>query len=576
MAADMPVLQDWSPLQACLTKQLEQLAFQRLGLPTFRPDDHRDADQHGSVAAHRNAEILFAHCEELSATDDLEPDIIALDIAIGRGLHVLQLLDRFESLCTGAGRDYYGRLTLFACADNAATLADARNHGIFDRHPQRVVLGLVDPLDPARLLRLDTGEAIDLTGRLRAVFHNCSLSKLPANLFRRSSAVDPNSQIAADQWSCVIQRTILRFPQELGRFTALTVQELQAMAQSDETARQRVFAPLFALMDVELALGAVEITQLPEGADLVGIAQRIVNDLAVVPRQTPEGAAPVAGGEAPNDIWVLHSAAVLHCLEKTLEILRPDGYFWYCDYGPVTAATAGGLNHSALDSWLTSQDNTGNPRSGLSTPRGEGEGMIHHRLASRAAIPVTRNAFEAQFDGAAAAKLAQLLDIARNAVAPSADRMQTYRQILLAQPENWALLAEAGEIAVRQANNAELGHLLLTEALRIQPWHAAAWNTLGDLYRVMQDLDPAQRAYEQAVRVNPEHYRGYLNLAVVHGLRCDFARAVEFAALSIARDTQGHDFERSKAVFDELLARLLAQRQVAIRSMQDRDDDPER
>jgi len=585
------VLQEWSPLHAAVNGQVAKLTFGRMGLRTLDEEEVRTGAADGGVVAHRNAKVLFAHCEELTAAGDLEVDIFAMEMAIGSGVHAVQLLDHFEALCIGAHRDYYDRLTFFACDIALDTIAQARDHGIFDRHPQRVVLGLSDALDPARLLRLDSGEAIDLTGRLRAVYHNLALSRLPRNLFRRSLGLDQHGRATVENWALVIHRLVLRYPEELLRFTRLTVEELQTIAQGGDPTKKQLLAPLFPLIDVDLALAAVDITQLSEGPDLVAIAQAMATDLANRDQPGAADAFGTATAAAGGDIWVVHSAAATYCLEKTLEILRPDGYICYSDFGPATAhwASAGyqqapreasiawGLNHFAIDRWLTSLDNDGNARSTLSIPRGESAANIKHRLAGRGAIPATRNAFEAQFDGSADAKVEQILDIARYFATPQAQRIQAYRQALVAQPENWLLLAEAGEFALRHDNNAELGHLLLTEALRFNPWHlATAWNALGDLYRAISDVDRAQHAYEQAIRAKPEDHHSYINLAAVYGLRCNFARALEFAALGIARDTQGHDFESSKAVFDGLLSGLLAQRQVGSRLRSERDANPER
>lgn len=584
------VLQDWSPLHAAVNGQVAQLAFQRLGLQTLHADELLSRAADGGVCAHRNAQVLFAHCEELTASGDLEPNIFTMEMAIGSGVHAVQLLDHFEALCTAAGRDYYERLTFFACDSTARAIAHARDRRIFDRHPQRVVLGLSDPLDPARLLRLDTGEAIDLTGRLRAVYHNLALSQLPRNLFRRSSDLDKDGQTTPAHWALVIHRLVLRYPHELTRFTRLTIEELQTVAQSADPAKKHLLEPLFALVDVDLALAAVDVTQLAEGPELIGIAEQLATALADSGNASAGDAVRSDAVAENGDIWVMHSSAAMYCLEKTLEILRPDGYVSYCDFGPATAPGANGghqrqphdapiawgLNHFAIDNWLTSLDNDGNARATLTIPRGQSEAKIKHRLAGRGAIAATRSAFGAQFDGSADATVEQLLDIARNTAEQTDQRIQAYRQVLVAQPENWLVLAEAGELALRHDNNAELGHLLLTEALRFNPWHlATAWNTLGDLYRAVRDLERAQHAYEQAVAAKPEHHHGYMNLASVYGLRCDFARAVEFAALGLARDTQGVDFERCKAVFDGLLAGLLAQRQVATRLRSERDTYPQ-
>ncbi len=551
---DAPVLQDWTPLGACLDWQIGQAAFQLRGAQAFTTQEVPNLINQGGMGAYRAAEVLFAHCAELDAQGALEPEIWVMELAVGLGLHAVQLLDRFQALCADQGRNYYDRLTFFATDGTPRMVEDAQRQGVFDRHAGRVVLGLCDALDPAHLQRLDTGETLDLTGRLRAVLHTYLLCVLPANLFRRvrREADDGTVQV---EWSVVMARTVLRHADDLPRFSQLELGQVLALAQSPNALDRLPLAPLYPLVDLDLALASITPADHAEGAEL----ERIADALA-------------ACGFV-EEAWVLHSAGAMRSLQRTLEILRQDGFVLYRDYGPATAArangnhlyqhygttTATGINHFALDSWAT--DVAG---ARISAPDGEGEASIKNRLLSRAALPATRAAFALQFDPSAFEALEQAIAAAREALGGQGDAIEAYRHALQLERDNWVLLGEAGEVALRHARQAELAQLLLTEALRINPWYSAAiWAHLGDLRWATGEIDAAEEAYRRAVQANPEHHRAYLALAELNRARGKDVAALEFAAQALARDQDGADRERTRALLEGLMQRLQDQNERA-------------
>jgi tetratricopeptide (TPR) repeat protein len=600
-----PVLQDWTPLTTCLDWQIGQIAFQRRGSQAFTTQEVPNLINQGGLSAYRAAEVLFSHCAELDAEGQLEPEILCMEMAIGLGLHALQLLDRFQALCTEQGKDWYDRLTFFATDGTPKMVVDARDHGVFERHPGRVVLGLVNALDPGRLTRLDDGETVDLTGRLRAVFHTYLLCVLPANIFRRvrrrlqdgevlpvqgwtARAGDPghgDDGTWLEQWSVIMARTVLRHPEALPRFAPLAVADVQAMAASEDPADKLPLVSLYPLLDLDLALATVQPDDLTEGPEVRRIADSVTGDIKANLRQHAEAQGEPYVDSQAEEVWVLHSAGALHSLQKTLEVLRKDGFALYRDYGPATAArangnhlyqhygatTAVGINHFALDAWFATPGDDGQPRAQVSVPPGEGEASIKNRLLSRAALPQTRQAFDARFDPKAFETLETLIAEARGRADQPRDSMEAYRVALQLERDNWMLLGEAGEAALRRARHPELAHMLLTEALRINPWYAGGtWNSLGDLYWSQGRIEDARQAYERAVQANPESFRGYLNLSDVCRRQGDHARAVEMAAMAIARDVDGTEAARSKAALDDAVAHLQAQRELAAKWRKER------
>lgn len=577
-AQESVLLQEWTPLTRCLDWTLGQMAFQQRGSQAFTTQEVPNLINQGGLPAYRAAEVLFAHCLEIDGQGKLEREIWGLEMALGLGLFSLQLLDRFQALCRAHGRDYYDRIRWFATDGTPRMVLDARDHGVFERHAGKVVLGLVDALDPARLVRLDNQETVDLTGRLRMVVHTYLLCVLPANLFRRQIQRDERGE--REVWGAVMARTVLRKPEDLPLFSPLSVAQVQAAAASEERQVLQQLTPLYPLVDLELALAGFEPNDLAEGPELHRIADQIA---AALPAPDP---AAKDQADPRDDLWVLHSAGAQHSLGRTLEILRPDGFLYYRDYGPATAkrangnhlyqhygaTTAAGINHFALDGWLQSPGPDGQPRAQVSAPEGEGEASIKNRLVSKAALPETRRAFALHFDPRGFETLERLVEDARKALGqPGGKAMDLFRQALQLERDNWQLLGEAGDVALRRERNPELAHMLMTEALRINPWYAAAtWNSLGDLFWSQNEFDQAQAAYQKATEANPEHYRGYLNLADCRIRQGDWAGAVEQAAKAIARDIDGSEAERAQTLLQEAAKRLAEQRLRAARYRKER------
>ncbi len=580
------VLQDWTPLSQCLDWQVGRFGFHQRGSKAFTSHEVPNLINQGGLSAYRAADVLFAHCCELDAAGLLEPQIEVLEMAIGLGLHAVQMLDRFVALCQAEQRNYAQRLVFYATDATPQLLQDAAQRGIFARHRDRVVLGHVNALDPAQLTRLDTGETIDLTGRLRAVLHTYLLCVLPANLFKRLRAYqddqpagehwqrirDAAGQACWQQWGVVVARTLLRHVEELHRFTPLSLAQLQALAASQDAAQIQPLVPLYPLMDLGLSLAGFDPATLTEGPELSRLAERMTADLlAQAQAEAPQGdfVAPAA-----QEVWVLHSAGAYNSLEKTLELLRPNGFILYRDYGPATAArangshlyqhygatTAFGVHHYGIDSWL--QDVLPQPAI-VSVPDGEGEASIKTRLVARQPLPKTRAAFQKGFDPQAFSTLEQSVEAARHAVDANAC-VQAYRHALQMEPDNWLLLSEAGEVVLRRVRNGELAAVLLQESLRINPWYnAGAWNALGDLAWTVGDFAQAESCYLKAVAANPEWHKGYLNLAECAERNKDFARAVELAGQALARDVDAVDGATIRQILDRTEKSLHTQRQLA-------------
>ncbi|MCO4762172.1 MAG: tetratricopeptide repeat protein [Myxococcales bacterium] len=574
-APPAPVLQDWAPLTHCLDWHLGQLAFQHRGAQAFTTNEVPNLVNQGGMSAYRAAEVLFANCAEAEAAGTLlddEGEIVCMELAIGLGLYSVQLLDRFKERCEAAKKDWYDKLRWFATDATPKMLTDAAANGVFERHAERVVLAQVDALQPSIVHPFGGDESvapIDLTGRIRGVFHSYLLCVLPANVFRRTTKADKSVD-----WSVLMARTVLRHPDAVSQFSNLTVDGVKALAASRAAEDLLRIVSLYPLIDLDLTLAPLAADAHDDRAELDRIADLIEADLQAEAADESEDAA--------THTWVLHSAGAMVSVASTLNALRPDGFLLYRDYGSATAksannshlyqhygaTTAIGVNHYALDTWVASPPSAvveiAKPVGQVSAPNDEGEASIKTRLVSVGDIPGTREAFQEHFSRDAFVGLQQAVDTARKARQTPTECMEGYRKALVMERDNWVLLTEAADYALRQAQNLEMARMLVAEALRINPWYGAqAWNCLGDVHWFSGRLDASEACFERATRANPEHFKGWYNLHLVHRQRGDFAQAVQLAAKALALDSAGADTKRLEAALKDATERLEKQRTQA-------------
>jgi tetratricopeptide (TPR) repeat protein len=529
----------------------------------------------GGLSAYRAAEVLFANCRAAEAAGRLEGEIVAAELGLGLGLFSLQLLDRFRQLAQAAGSDYYERLTFYATDVTPKMLEDARASGIFARHRGRVVLGQLNALEPGSLVRSEDGRRIDLKGRLRAIFHSYVLCVLPAGIYqRRRRWLD--GRVVATEWLIVLARTLLGHPEELATFTTLSAADLARLAGSGNVADQLALAPLYPLLDLDLTLVPLEIDGHAGAAELERIADAIADADVAELSEVPQSA------EREERIWIHHSGAALHSLRRQLDLLVPDGFILYRDYGPASAkaangthlyqhygtTTAVGVNHFALDGHFAADPG----RATIVAPLGEGEASIKARLLSGQPLPETREAFLRAFDPRAFAALEEAVAAARQAVqAGQPEAVEAYRHALRLERDNWLLLQEAGEVALRRFKNLDLARMLLSEAVRINPCYATtAWNLLGDVCWYEDRLDEAEQAYLRASRANPEDHRAWMNLYDLHRRRGNLATAIEMAARAMALDVEGRAADVIRPAIEETLGLLQRQRETAARLRRER------
>jgi tetratricopeptide (TPR) repeat protein len=116
------------------------------------------------------------------------------------------------------------------------------------------------------------------------------------------------------------------------------------------------------------------------------------------------------------------------------------------------------------------------------------------------------------------------------------------------QPYNWSLMEAIVAFLTYTLGEHEAGLEAAKRALQLNHLSPRLWNLLGDCYYGLDDIESAERAYQQAARVNPVDTRARTNLAYVHLKRGAPAAALRVIGEALALDRAG-DYR------DELLAK---------------------
>lgn len=559
---EVKLLEGWTPSGESLHWQLHSLAWQPQGTDLFTSQTVPYLQHQSGFIAARSAEVLFAHCMELEERGALEQEIYVLELAMGLGLHAVQLLDRFQRLCSQRGRDWYDRLTLWATDAAPAMVQAAQTRGIFARHPGRVQLAVADLGQPATVHTLD-GERVQLGGKLRAILHTYALQTLPSlalQRVRRSTSAGDLSE-----WAVVVAQTVLTDAEAAKQLTPLSAEQIHEVAQQGGPAARTELLPVLKLIDFKLALAGIELEQVELGEQAESCAEALSQALDL---QRP---LEIEAGESWETLWVNLPGAALLSIQRCLDALKPDGFLLYRDLGPATADGANAplthrtfgpvawtpVNHFLLDRWMARPAELGGLGAHVSMPPNEVRAPVQTRLVSHSPLVRTRTALSLHFDPRAFEAQERLLAEARAlANAGDARALDAYRAALQVEREDWRLLAEAGEVALRNLGNLEAARMFLSEALRINPWYdAAAWLAWADLQWALGQRLGAREAIERAVLASPAQARPYAAQAALAVEERRWPQALEAVGKALAREREG--LARAKLL--ELQAQALAQ-----------------
>ena len=555
------LLEGWTPTGDSLHLQLHSLAWQPRATDLFTSQQVPYLQHQSGFIAGRTAEVLFAHCLEQEERGTLEPEIHVLELAMGLGLHAVQLLDRFERLCNQRGRDWYSRLTLWATDAALAMVETAQERRVFERHRDHVRLGVADLTEPASVRTLD-GERVQLGGKLRAIIHTYALQTLPSLALQRVRRSTPGGDMS--EWAVLVAQTLLTDPVAAQKLLPFTPEEIRELAQKGPAERSQLL-PILPLISCKFALAGIELEQIELGEQAESCADALSQALDL---QRP---LELAAGEGWETLWVNLPGAALASIRRSLDALKPDGFLLYRDLGPATADGANAplthrtygpvawtpVNHFLLDRWMARPVDLGGLGAHVSMPAKEVLAPVQTRLVSHSPLPRTRTALALHFDPRAFEAQERLVAEAR-ALANAGDQraLDGYRAALQVERDDWRVLAEAGEVALRNLGSPESARMFLSEALRINPWYdAPAWLAWADLNWGLGQRSAAREAIERAVAASPGHARPHAAQAALAVQERRWPLALEAVGKALARESDAET--RTKLL--ELQRQALAQ-----------------
>jgi tetratricopeptide (TPR) repeat protein len=532
--ADRLVVQDYCPLAESIEWNLGQRYLQERGSGAFLGDASPvpHVINNDGTLSRNAAQVTFASVLAADQAGTLEPEIFVLELGIGVGLFARFFLDTFRELCDQHQKDYYDRLTYIAGDRSEPMLADACRHGVFQDHPGRYLLRLIDALQPEEALRQEVALHGQGPQPLRAVFLNYLLDCLPAAVL----------EVKENEVKQLCVRTCLARAADLEEFTPLSLEQLRLRAEANNAPAQRDLLEAYGLFASEYDYRPVDLAAIPYGDFAAEFARTRFRH-------------------------VLHSHGALCCLERLLALLRPDGIILANDYGQATAASAEDYEHQRFSHATFTGVNfpllrayfaDGRRCRWKEPPSGDNE-SIHSRLLGPEPAYETTLAFAEHFGKAAHDHAQEPLRQAREwaRVGRFEAAATHYAKALERQPGNWVLLNEVAMFLTFSLRDARSGIDMAKLALRLNPTCSAElWNTLGDTLYEFGRTEEARGAYLQALQVNPGDVRARYNLAWVHTRQKDYGAALVRLAEALALDPGGEYRERLLQKQGEVLARV--------------------
>jgi len=494
------------------------------------------------VRARAAATVFLANCREAEAAGTLPDRIHIMELGSGLGLFARLFLDHVAELSAKGGLDYDQRLTFWVTDLSRKMLEDQRDLGLFDKYGDRVRLAVCDALTLGRPVPLDAAEPVEIPA-LQLILANYTFDLLPFTLLLRQDT----------QWFELRVQTRIRDTEFAHRICGLDREALLAAARAEDADRDPRLRAIAPVLDIERAYFPVDI----DAIDPAGRLRAYID----------EHLEPAIAANPGYQVRISWAHGALDALDASVAQLAPDGILLFNDFGTPTlqasleaygyrrfgTSTAVGLNFPLLDFAMA--------RAGAAVAIADADDIapVQSRLLSRRPLPATTEVYADAFDNGPLRHYHDLVDEARTAArdAEGSRADALYARAHEIAPWSWAILAEWATVVNQLLSDYPRGVDLARRALDINPFTSAlAWNEYGDgLYNLAQK-PAAHDAYLQATRVNPEHPRGWLNLAwtLAETDRIDDAIRAALRALELDRDDDHRD------VLNTLIKELLERR----------------
>jgi tetratricopeptide repeat protein len=522
--------EDFTPLSSSAEWRIGASYWSDRGYRAFLRDSVPHLITNDGMLAARWADVLFAGCRAADAAGKLEDEIEVLELGTGLGTNALLLLDRFVSLCRDAAVDYHDRLTYLVSDVSPQMLHDIAGADTFARHRGRVRLCQVDARSPATAVDFQTGVERRL-GPLRAVLHSYVLDTLPVEV------VTPFD----GRWLRLHLRTWLRNGRRslasLERTGGLDPEAGQALVELSES------------MYVESAYLPMDLWEVPYAEFLPAYVEQ------------------AAGGRPLSSIAVPFGA--VDSLVRSLELLRDDGFLLLSDFGSDDPDAGGVHAHVRyagsrsvplsfpLVFHILEQVSPWELR--VMAPPGDDRAPLRTRLVARAVPEAVAGAFAAGFDQRVFELLADHLERAQRA--RDRGHLDLACAILAeasgAFPENWYLLIEQAETALRAQREPSEAIALATRALEANPTGSVAIReVLGDALAADGRPAEAERQYRLVLKAVPGSVRATAGLAGSVADQGRHEEAIELLGQAMSADATG----RRRAPLETMLRHVLDRR----------------
>jgi tetratricopeptide (TPR) repeat protein len=463
----------------------------------------------------QTALVLFAYFEQQAPHRRIQ----VLEMGAGTGLFARYFLDSFRDLCQQQDKNYYQRLRYYVTDYSRTTVSQWVERGLFDEHPDQIVLASCDGRSPGELLDLNH-QVIQLR-ELDAVFCNYMLDILPCTVVK----YNPPQQAL----ELCIRTRLNKNNQALQEYTDLSYETIiDMLAYSQRQAREKLL-PIFDVLEFE--------------TDYRAVNKEIQPYLPVIQEL----------GFSKGRVLLNHGA--LACLENSLERLQAQGFVLINDYGPVSpddvesfspaqrfgSTVANGLNFPLLEKYFQ--------KSGcvLHTPSGYEQAALQSRLLSKYQQPELTRAFEEQFGLNAQEYYEGALNAAREhqVAGRRKEALEAYNTALVHNHKDWHVVGEIAEFLVLQIQDFRAGVEMAQHAISLNPWYSAwLWNVLGDGLYCLEQFHPAHEAYLQAERIDTKDTRTQLNLAYTYYQSSQYDKALASVAKGLAHDVHSQYRDR--------------------------------
>jgi tetratricopeptide (TPR) repeat protein len=518
------VLQDLCPIWQSLPWLRSQRYWARAGVEVFTSGEVPYVATNDGEQSRKALEVYLTSLRAADKGGQREPVSYVLELGAGSGLFAKLFLDQLRDRSRAEGTSDYERTKYLVCDNSPTLLGDTLQSGVFADHEDRVERISL----PGKGLRTALAKAaVHAVDAIRVVHANYLLDSLPFTILSSHDGELFELRI----------RTRLREDATHPRGTPPPLGDLVTLCNWIDELGEKDTPSAHHALAYESEYVRVDRDQLP------------------YPHLIDPCGSP--GSRDGVSEQFVHSFGAVACLEETVDLLRPDGYFIVMDYGyqgasaePVEfqcfgTSVAAGVNFAQLAECARAI-----PGVVVAAPEADPI-SLHARMFAREQIPTE---VAEQFRTIYGRPAWDLIDAPyREALSlQQAGRYEAARWKFEAaqriQPYNWSVLEAIVAFLSYTLSDHEAGLEVAKRALQLNHLSPRLWNLLGDCYYGLDALESAERAYNQAARVNPSDVRARTNLAYVYLKRGSPAAAVRTIGEALALDRAG-DYR------DELLAK---------------------